>query len=518
MKKNFKPFSLAFVLMMLTGCTINIPNPSSSSSSGSGSSSSSGNGNTNNDFATQPSDAYLKNSEEYNTFWAPTSDIKIKLDFLPGALEAIEQYGKGIYEDYYFPVNVTINVNGTDYYFPEAGARRKGNMSKGDSFENGRIHYKLSFGETFDEDFYKNNTPAFYKTWKEGDKDYEERKDRTFLDMEKLDLKWNRNNDQTNLRQSYTNYLYRKNGIIAGNNTIGNVQVFKSGESTGVNLTYDILESIDKIFIRRFFNKASSKGDLYKTTYTGAGPANFTSDAISLSGGEYVVNPSKVGVEDSENNYHPSYDLKTNKKTSNHADLINLIKTFNYDKSPAATFIDTAKQLIDFDYMAKFLAISYAVGDPDDIRCNYNNAYVYFEPTTHKAFFIPYDHDRVMGITTGYGGGLMPSRGFVSTKAGGYQGDNLQENPIFWRLLINDNTQGLGRYLETIPESFNKCKEQILAIKNGQDFTPAAFDNYVNQFVYKGEGSTSSNTANPYSYTDYYNNLIYQITNDPRLK
>ena len=112
-------------------------------------------------------------------------------------------------------------------------------LSKHDDFSNGRIHYKLSFGETFDEEFYKANCPEIYHDWTNDASGKEQREDRTFCDMEKLDLKWNRNYDQTRLRQTYTNYIFRKKGLIAQQTSLTNVNLY-NGDTKQFSEIYEV--------------------------------------------------------------------------------------------------------------------------------------------------------------------------------------------------------------------------------------------------------------------------------------
>ena len=56
-------------------------------------------------------------------------------------------------------------------------------------------------------------------------------------------------------------------------------------------------------------------------------------------------------------------------------------------------------ELVDMDSFIPFCAVSYLLGNPDDMRNNYNNFYVYFRSDNGKAVFIPYDYDRCLGVT-----------------------------------------------------------------------------------------------------------------------
>lgn len=490
-------------------------NSSSDSIKGSSSSSSSSSGKIDDDIFSNPA---LKNSEEYLSFWSNSSLINISLSFSAESAKAIEDNGKSDSktQDYYFPCDVIFTVNNKTYTFNEVGARRKGNLSKGDNFNNGKIHYKLSFKETFDDDFYKTTYPSFYHDWSNDSSGRTTRKDRTFLDMEKLDLKWNRNEDETYIRQSYTNYIFKKAGLICPNNNLARVDIKINNEVTVSQEIYDVIEAMDKIKIKRYFNKNTSKGDLYKLTYNSVGKADFNISNV-LNGSS--INTRYVGVEDNSMLYTPVYDLKTNKKDSNHEDLINFVKVLNNDKSDASSFSKTITALLDPTYISIYNAYSWAVGDPDDLRCNYNNAYLYFDSVNHRAYFIPYDHDRSLGVSKD-GRGLMPARRLTTTKCTGYSGDSYQTNPLFWRscIIADKNDTSSGNLSSSYPLCDNlkeELKKQFLLLKENDIFKPESFNNYINENPIAKELNVNSDSKRVNnSYQEYYDNLLKMFEED----
>ena len=519
MKKTYYLLTLT-ALISLSGCNVinstSSPTGSSSiddtSSNTSSNSTSSSDGQDVIDNVEIGKDVALINSQEYLDFWSPTSTLSFDIKFSTKSYEYLQKYSSIDYlkyQDYYFPADLTIKVNETSYTFNDVGFRRKGNTSRYDDFSNGRIHYKLSFGETFDEEFYKANCPEIYHDWTNDTSGKEQREDRTFCDMEKLDLKWNRNYDQTRLRQTYTNYIFREKGLIAQQTSLTNVNLY-NGDTKQFSEIYEVLESIDKILMKRFFNKESAKGDLYKLSWG----ADFVLDTVlTKKNGEYVVRSNQVGVSDAENNYEPVYDIKTNKKTTTHSDLINFITKINQKGS---NFDDELTNIVDIDYLARFLTYSWAVGDPDDIRCNYNNTYIYFEPTTHKMYLIPYDHDRSLGVTKD-GCGLMPSKRFTTTKCTGYGGDSYQRNPLFWRSCIisvaPNNDGDLSTSYPVCQNSLDAIKPYITSLKQDKLFTVEGFNEYINQFAYKNEDGNYSDSNNE-SFANYASNLQSKISEE----
>ena len=236
MKKTHYLLTLT-ALISLSGCNVinSTSSPTGSSSIDDTSSNTSSNSTSSNDGQDVidnveiGKNVALINSQEYLDFWSPTSTLSFDIKFSTKSYEYLQKYSSTDYlkyQDYYFPADLTIKVNETSYTFNDVGFRRKGNTSRYDDFSNGRIHYKLSFGETFDEEFYKVNCPKIYHDWTNDASGREQRKDRTFCDMEKLDLKWNRNYDQTRLRQTYTNYIFREKGLIAQQTSLTNVNLY----------------------------------------------------------------------------------------------------------------------------------------------------------------------------------------------------------------------------------------------------------------------------------------------------
>ena len=89
---------------------------------------------------------------------------------------------------------------------------------------------------------------------------------------------------------------------------------------------------------------------------------------------------------------------------------------------------------MDVDYFLSYAAASYFLGNPDDLRNNYNNCYIYFLKSSDKVIVIPYDYDRCLGVTVDYNpsGHAMTQENPFSDKAEGMQnGAGEQENPLF---------------------------------------------------------------------------------------
>jgi hypothetical protein len=190
---------------------------------------------------------------------------------------------------------------------------------------------------------------------------------------------------------------------------------------------YTVEEPVDELFIRRNVPEADWGGDLYKLGWTSEG-ATFT-------------NAKSVGVEDEDKALFYVYDLKTNKKKSTHEALKNLIRTLNSGSVTKSSFAS----VVDVDNFLRFAAVSYFMGNPDDLRNNYNNCYVYFLKSSGKAVFIPYDYDRCLGVNREFNPG-----GHSMTRDNPY-GEGNQKSPLF-RYSVDQGGFYTGEYTKVLLE------------------------------------------------------------------
>ena len=321
----------------------------------------------------------------YNALFDINNKVTVKLNMSDDELKKMKADGTN--SDTYRKCTAHITVNGKEYVMYEVGVRLKGNTSRLDIYngsnldDRNMVHFKLSFKQTFDDE---TEYGADAKVWPD-DETRKARKNRTFAKLESLELKWNRNLDQTYVGNLYVNQMYRDLGVEAQNTSLANVHF--AGYNYGV---YTMYEPVDENFLKRYYGKANAKGDLYKCQWglknNGTGwdwsGATYRNDTITSMGPE---TDGKTFI----------YELKTNKKKSDQSSLKNFITTMNNSSSKA-----TFDSQVDADRFVKYAAIAWFVGNPDDMRNNYNNHYIYFNNTTGKAVIIPYDNDRVLGMTT----------------------------------------------------------------------------------------------------------------------
>lgn len=377
---------------------------------------------------TQPENmetAYIPEQQVYDMLFDIENKVELKLDMSAEELEKMQaDYDKydrnGSKSPIYRMADLHITLttpNGTTHTWtiPEVGVRMKGNTSRTDFYSSDRgiyniIHLKLSFQETFDEVAYYGSEAL---EWDPAER--ETRKNRTFATLEKLDLRWNHCDDSTYLKEYFAFETYRQYGVPAPRT---NLAAFEwSGIHMGV---FTINEPVDKQFLEKNFPDTALGGDLYKVGWAGNRNGSF-------------LYADSIGIEDEDKGEFFAYDLKTNKKTSNHQALTTFIRSMNAGNVTKESFAE----LVDLDTYLPYAAVSYLLGNPDDMRNNYNNFYVYFRNDTGKAVFIPYDYDRCLGITAHWnptGNGVTRDNPF-SNRLLAITGDindrtALQRNPV----------------------------------------------------------------------------------------
>ncbi len=383
--------------------------------------------------------------EIYQQLFDPNTKLEIDLDMSDKELQKLqddyERYRKmGSKSPIYRLSNMTITVTTKDdsvsYLIKEVGARMKGNTSR-TSFYNKEegiykyIHFKFDFQETFDDEEYYGSDCKVWSSEEERDA----RKDRTFATLEKLEMRWNKLYDSTYLKEAYAYEIYRSEGVLAPQCNIG--VLTWSGARMGI---YTVEEPVDKIFIERNVSEEDAGGDLYKLGWTNDG-ATFT-------------NTGSIGAEDEDKGQFFIYDLKTNKKKSTHQDLIRMINTLNSGSVTKESFAS----VVDVDNFLSFAAVSYFMGNGDDLRNNYNNCYVYFLKSSGKAVFIPYDYDRCLGVNREFN----PS-GHSMTKDNPY-GEGNQRSPLY-RYSVDNG----GFYTQ-------EYTQVLLRVADNTLLTPEAFE------------------------------------------
>ena len=394
-------------------------------------------------------------------FFNIENKVDIKIDISSTELNKLNtDYSKGNKESYRI-CDLDVSYLGLHFHFEEVGIRQKGNSSRGEILDGDKInlrHYKLSFEETFDDKY--TETP---KSW-----DDEEakavREDRSFFGADKINIRWNRNEDKTYLKEYYAFEMHRNNGSLAPHSNPAHVSMSVNGDEQNLGL-YLAVEEINKGFIKRNIIKSARDGDLYKIGWGSGKGAGFDDTSDYLFGVEELI-------KNGDNFYQQSYtyDLKTNKKTSDHSAIkafINASKT-----STGANRKALMQEMSVYEEFIAFTASLYVIGDPDDLRANCNNAYVYFAIVgeTTKIVFIPTDHDRA----------------FASCGDGGNPTGNhtLQESPFSSRLGYGNS--GASDFFNKMIVSSNSLDiradyvDKLDEIADSEWLTTTKFESYFN--------------------------------------
>ena len=417
----------------------------------------------------------------FEEFFNPENHVDLYLDISSAELKKIQKdyetySSKGSKSPIYRMADLYITItkpNGEEMHFTyeQVGVRMKGNTSRTSFYSDSKgmynlVHFKISFQETFDDEAYYGSDAL---TWT-NDAARKERKNRTFATLEKIDIRWNKNDDYTYIREHYAYELYREQGVLAPHTTLASVDIGK--DHAGVWLVY---EPIDKTFLEKNLPESALGGDLYKLGWTSEG-ATFTKF-------------SSYGIEDEDAGKFYVYDLKTNKKTSDHSALKNLITTLN----SSSLTKDKFASVVDIDNFLAYAAVSYIVGNPDDLRNNYNNTYIYFRADTGKVLFIPYDMDRGLGVNKDWNpsGNHMTKDSPFSNKAIG--NNSTQQNPLFTKGILNSSFYK------------NEYTEVLKTLANSDMLKVSTFTDSFNlaKSLYGSEAKTSKtyNNAGGHSFT-----------------
>ena len=432
-----------------------------------------------------------ESEQEYLDFWEPDTQLHFSLtapyESLKGIQDAYYSSSEADDEIYYAADLIVDMVTSTytkHYVLDDVGIRMKGNTSRTDfmnedgSFYN-LIHYKVSFD-------------AFAP-------------DRKFLGMKKLDMKWNRNYDATQIKQAYSYKMFESAGVLTPKSTLSPFTLtttsLPGGGSSTVELgIYELIEAVDKTFIKRRFSSTEEGGNLYKCTwgvYNGewTGSDLRSSGAVTKNGSTYVATANgRIGIEVPDSGLYPNYKLKTNESAADFSDLATLIGVLNSTTDYGnATVLGQIENLIDVDNFLRYEAVSYLLGDPDDTRNNYNNYYIYFTASSHKAYFIPFDFDRCLGIVKDWNpsGDGMTSASPFSSQALGNNGD--QRNPLYKFLILSGGSASYRQQYATY----------IADLVKGEWFTDAHFKAMYDTY------EASYHGLEPASFKNVDNNELY---------
>jgi spore coat protein H len=283
--------------------------------------------------------------------------------------------------DQFARANFIYDDGGEIITIKDIGFRTRGNTSRGriqDDDKNPVMsNFKISFHEDFGLAYLRKNN------------------ERTVFEVEELDLKYSKFfdepfNDPTYITEKFSLDLFRSFGVDAAHATLTRLYVKIGSELFDYGL-YTAFEPIDKLFFERRLPKAEADGDLYKSLWQHYGPASL----------QLGYHRDSIGIKDESQNYRPTYDLKNNKKTSDHSALKSFISSINLNNNNQ--FYTYIESNFNVDSMIRLLAVGVLLGNPDDYRAMGNNYYLFQNAVTGMWTMVPYDYDH--GLGQGWPGG-----------------------------------------------------------------------------------------------------------------
>lgn len=531
MKKN--KFLLLVLSFMLGGCSFNptFINSSKNDTTYSSEASIPSSSSESNISSLTPSDDELTENDLFDI----NNTISINIDISSNELQKIQNDYKSyssrglkspIYR-YAKSVTFTICKNKKEYQysFNHVGVRMKGNTSRHEFINDNNelynnIHLKLSFEETFDDPNYYTSDEIM--TWTDEERLIQ--KDRTFFNMSKIDLRYNKNADSSWIREHYSLEMFRAFGIMTQRSNFSKVIINQENRNTNYGV-YLLTEPLNKTFIKSRLNDensyinmgtwneekngtygvANSKyGQLYKASY-GINTSNPGTGADMSH-----TDNNLFGVEPDDGSYTPIYDLKTNKTNPDHSLIKNAFNSLKNDKE------DIIGNYIDLEYFAMYEAIATVLGNPDDLRNNYNNYALYFRKTDGKMIIIPIDEDRVLGISKDWdpSNNAMSGVGPFEKKSIGTNKE--QHNNLYLKTILDSDSQTYQTYknnLATIIKSdwvkedhFSQMYEIVK--NNYEEFSNSSLSNHPWSLNSQYDGSNAN-----MSFSQYINKKITTINN-----
>ena len=462
-----------------------------------------------------------KDEVTYSDLFNLGNQVSISIEMEDSELNKLQKDYESFVETKYKPEiyrhckKVTITLKNYDHTFTweflDVGIRQKGNTSRGPILYDGKIaslnHFKLSFDETFDDALYGDERVD----WSGKTREYNERKNREFLGLSGLDLRWNKNFDSSHLREIYASYMYQASGLISQYMGLSIFNIKQIDQNIDYKMgVYFIYEPASKSMIKRHltdkkiynfgtwdeekngsFGVPNSKyGDLYKCMWS----SDLSYDKMV---GDFV------GVETKD--HYVYYDRKTNKDAI-YDDI--LLKKCGTAVSEG-NYKDISNYL-DVEYFAKTEAVSWLLGNPDDFRNDMNNTMVYARRLDGKLITIPIDNDRVLGITKDWNPDLyaLSTRDIFNLSRAGY---NESEVSLIYRktILAEKNNHSKEMYLNHIKAlatsdwvlSSTFEKYYFMARKNYNAYIDCAFPYLSVKF-------SLTDNINQYNFKEYINRKL----------
>ena len=269
-------------------------------------------------------------------------DSQVAIIEIQVAPEALEWMFAHTHSDSLHPATVHFNNAQIDETLEQVGLRLRGNTSR----DAAKKSFKLSFNSF---------VPG-----------------RDFYGVDKLNLN-GEHNDPSIMRSKAAWDLYARTGLAT--TRAAHAAVYINGVYYGL---YISVEHIDDEFLQNHFEDDS--GNLWKCLW----PAD-----LSYRG------PDPEDYHPYQDDVRP-YELKTNEASYDYSQLAHLIDVIN--NTQANAFTDSLETILHVSDVLKYAAMNVITGNWDEYWFLQNNYYLYFEPSSQRFHWIPYDYDNSFGI------------------------------------------------------------------------------------------------------------------------
>lgn len=197
-------------------------------------------------------------------------------------------------------------------------------------------------------------------------------KGQTYYGVEKINLN-GQHNDPTISRAKLCSYLGEEMELVYMRTN--HVELYINGAYHGL---YTNVEHIDERFVEKRFEYPA--GNLYKCLY----PADLNYKSDNPDAYKQIINGRRA------------YDLKTNTEEDNYDDLAKFIDILN--NSSSEDLPCNLEKVFNVDRYLKYIVFDILTGNWDGPIYNKNNFYLYFDLSTERFEYIPYDLDNTLGI------------------------------------------------------------------------------------------------------------------------
>lgn len=351
-----------------------------------------------------------------------------------------------INNDIYVPAAFDFDKNGEHYHRDSVGLRLKGNTSRRrPEGVTGEPH------NPYNPDWHHCHLGIRFNEYATGSR---------FCKTDRIVLKWFKD-DGTYCREVYAYDLMQRFGVwveplVSYTRVTLNVEGDAKPAYLGV---FAMIEGVHKGYI-----KTRKRNGQLPDTICNLWKCSWGADLSNM-------NTADMGIETP--NFHPLYDLKTNKENLNAAkqQLASFINNMVPLKSGSAELKAYLEQNMDIDQFLRALAVNCIIGSWDDYWRSANNYYCMFD-SRGKFYYIPFDLDNVLGTSQGINSGTQDLLNW-----GSRGGDRMLVRKV---LSIKEYENQYVAYLHELADTEKDLfapEKSMMRIKRWQNMIAAYIDN-----------------------------------------